>query len=143
DAAFGDDVGEVLARARAAGVGHVVVIGESPEAADRALALAGAHPGCSATAGLHPHEAARWSPELEAGLRARLADPRVVAVGETGLDYHYDHAPRERQREAFAAQLALAAALAKPAVVHAREADDDVAALLRNEPGAVAVLHSF
>jgi TatD DNase family protein len=143
DQAFAADAGEVVARARAAGVGHVVVIGESPEAADRALALAAAHPACSATAGLHPHEASRWSPALEADLRARLRDPRVVAAGETGLDYHYDHSPRERQREAFAAQLALAAAAGKPAVVHAREADEDVAALLRNQPDAVAILHSF
>ncbi len=143
DPAFAADAGEVVARARAAGVAHVVVIGETPEAADRALLLAAAHPACSATAGLHPHEASRWSPALEADLRARLGDPRVVAAGETGLDYHYDHSPRERQREAFAAQLALAAAAGKPAVVHAREADDDVAALLRNQPDAVAILHSF
>ncbi len=143
DPAFAADAGEVMARARDAGVGHVVVIGETPEAADRALALAGAHPGCSATAGLHPHEAARWTTDLAAALRTRLADPRVVAVGETGLDYHYDHAPRERQQEAFAAQLALAAALGKPAVVHAREADADVAALLANQPDAIAILHSF
>jgi TatD DNase family protein len=143
DAAFAADAGEVVARARAGGVGHVVVIGETPEAADRALALAAADPACSATAGLHPHEASRWSPALEADLRDRLGHPLVVAAGETGLDYHYEHAPRARQREAFAAQLALAAAAAKPAVVHAREADEDVAALLRNQPDAVAILHSF
>ncbi|HSE28250.1 MAG TPA: TatD family hydrolase [Gemmatimonadales bacterium] len=143
DAAFEADAGEVVARARAAGVGHVVVIGETPEAADRARALAAAHPSCSTTAGLHPHEASRWSPDLEADLRARLRDPGVVAAGETGLDYHYEHSPRARQREAFAAQLALAAAAGKPAVVHAREADADVAAELRNQPGAVAILHSF
>jgi TatD DNase family protein len=143
DPGFAADAGLVVNRARAAGVGHVVVIGESPEAADRALALVDAHPDCSATAGLHPHEAARWTPALETGLRARLADPRVVAAGETGLDYHYDHAPRERQREAFAAQLALAAAAGKPVVVHAREADEDVAAALRNQPDAVVILHSF
>lgn len=143
DPAFAADAGEVVARARAAGVAGMVVIGETPEAADRALALAVAHPECSATAGLHPHEAGRWTPGLEADLRHRLADPRVVAVGETGLDYHYDHAPRDRQRRAFAGQLALAAAAGKPAVVHARDADGDVAALLRNQPDAVAILHSF
>jgi TatD DNase family protein len=67
----------------------------------------------------------------------------VVAAGEMGLDYHYDHAPRDAQRVAFEAQLALAAEAGKPAVIHAREADDDVAAVLRNQPDAVAVLHSF
>ena len=67
----------------------------------------------------------------------------MVAVGETGLDYHYDFAPRPRQQEAFAAQLAVGARAGLPVVVHAREADDDVAALLRNQPDAVAILHSF
>jgi TatD DNase family protein len=67
----------------------------------------------------------------------------VVAAGEMGLDYHYDHSPRERQREAFEAQLGLAARAGKPAVIHAREADEDVAAILRNHPGTLAILHSF
>lgn len=143
DPAFAADVGEVVLRARDAGVGHVVVVGESPEAAERALALVERHPGLSATAGLHPHEASRWDRDLESGLRALLRDPRVVAAGEMGLDYHYDHSPRERQRETFAAQLALAVEAGKPAVVHAREADEDVAAILAAEPRAVAILHSF
>ena len=64
-------------------------------------------------------------------------------AGEMGLDYHYDHSPRDRQRAAFEAQLDLAAEAGKPAIIHARDADDDVAAILRNHPGVVAVLHSF
>jgi len=140
---FDADVGQVLERAWAAGVAHVVVIGESPEAASRALAFADRDPRLSATAGLHPHEASRWTPELEAWLAGALADPRVVAAGEMGLDYHYDHAPRARQREVLESQLQLAAAAGKPAVIHARDADDDVAAALRNHPRVVAVLHSF
>ena len=92
-------------------------------------------PGLSATAGVHPHEAKDWSTDTERRLRALLARPAVVAVGETGLDYHYDHSPRPAQRLAFEAQLALAAELGKPVVVHAREADDDVAAVLRDDPG--------
>jgi TatD DNase family protein len=67
----------------------------------------------------------------------------VVGAGEMGLDYHYDHSPRDAQRAAFEAQLALAAETGRPAVIHAREADDDVAAVLRNQPDAVAILHSF
>jgi TatD DNase family protein len=143
DAAYDADRAEVLDRAWAAGVGHVVVVGESPEASDRALTLARAESRLSTTAGVHPHDASRWSAETERWLRERLRDPRVVAAGETGLDYHYDHAPRERQREAFEAQLALAAEAGKPAVIHAREADDDVAAVLAAHPRTVAVLHSF
>jgi TatD DNase family protein len=75
---------------------------------------------------------------------ARLAArAEVVAVGEAGLDYHYDHSPRDRQRAAFEAQLALADRVGKPIVVHAREADDDLAAMLREHSGVTAVLHSF
>lgn len=140
---FAADVDEVLARAWQAGVSHIVVIGESPRAAEQALILAGREVRLSATAGVHPHDAAAWTAESESWLRATLADPRVVAAGEMGLDYHYDHAPRETQREVFDRQLALAAELGKPAVIHAREADDDVASVLRNHPGATAILHSF
>ena len=143
--AFDTDRAEVLARARAAGVGHIVVIGETLAASRRAVELARATLGLSATAGVHPHEAKDWSPETERELRALLAEPEVVAVGETGLDYHYDHSPRGVQRDAFTAQLALAAELRKPVVVHAREADDDLAALLREWGPRVpaVILHSF
>ena len=142
DAAFDRDRDAVLVRARAAGVGHVVVIGGTVAESERAAALARGGPGLSATAGLHPHEARSWSPEAAARLKALLALPEVVAVGETGLDYHYDHSPRPAQRRAFEAQLGLAAELGKPVVVHAREADDDVAAMLAAARVAV-VLHSF
>jgi TatD DNase family protein len=97
----------------------------------------------SVTAGVHPHNAAGWDPDAEAWLRDRLQDPRVVAAGEIGLDYHYDHSPREVQRRAFDAQLGIAGELGLPVVVHAREADDDVAAILGNHPRVVAILHSF
>jgi TatD DNase family protein len=135
----------VLARAGAAGIAHVVVIGESLAGSDRAVALARAQQGLSATAGVHPHEARSWSAEAQRRVRDLLASPEVVAVGETGLDYHYMHSPQETQRAAFAAHLQLAVDLGKPVVVHARDADADMAAMLRelgkNPP--VVVLHSF
>ena len=144
DAAFDDDRLVVLARAVAAGVTHVVVIGESLPGSARAATLARA-PGLSATAGVHPHEAASWDAAAPARLRRLLDIPEIVAVGETGLDYHYDHAPRPAQRAAFEGQLALAADLGKPVVIHARDADDDMAALLRDWGGRIPalVLHSF
>jgi len=145
DAAFDADRDVVLARAGAAGVGHVVAIGESVPGSERALALARANRGLSATAGVHPHEARRWSPDAAARVRELLAAPEIVAVGETGLDYHYLHSPRDTQRAAFEAQLRLAVELSKPVVVHARDADTDMAAMLRGlgpEP-PVVVLHSF
>jgi TatD DNase family protein len=143
DPAYDADRDQVLARAWAAGVQGVVVIGESPEAADRALALAQSEPRLSTTAGLHPHDARSWSSEIEQALRARLRHQQVVAVGETGLDYHYDHSPRACQQEAFEAQLSLAVEIGKPAVIHAREADDDVAAILQGHPSVTGILHSF
>ena len=143
DPAYDPDRAEVLDRAWAAGLAHVVVIGESPAASDRALALAEEHERLSVTAGVHPHDAGTWSPGTATWLRERLRHPLVVAAGEMGLDYYYDHSPREAQRAAFEAQLALAAEAGKPAVIHAREADDDLAAVLRSQPDAVAILHSF
>jgi TatD DNase family protein len=143
DAAFSGDVAQVVERAASAGVGHVVVIGESQADAHRALALATDDTRLSATAGVHPHTASEWNEATEAWLAEAVRDIRIVAVGETGLDYHYDHSPRDRQRIAFDAQLALAGSVGKPAVIHAREADDDLAAILRGHPRTVAVLHSW
>jgi TatD DNase family protein len=145
DVAFDADRPTVLARAARAAVGHVVVIGETVAASIRARALAAATPGLSATAGVHPHEARSWGPDALRALVAAVAAPEVVAVGETGLDYHYDHSPRDAQRRAFEAQLALAAEAGKPVVVHAREADADTAALLRawGRRLPAVVLHSF
>jgi TatD DNase family protein len=135
----------VLAHAKAAGVSHVVVIGESLAGSERAVALARGAAGRSATAGVHPHEASTWSDGVRQRVRELLSAPEVVAVGETGLDYHYMHSPRETQRHAFEAQLQLGLELGKPVIVHARDADDDVAAILRSlaRPGPVVVLHSF
>jgi len=126
-------------------VSHIVVIGESLGGSARAVTLAGSAPRLSATAGVHPHEARTWSDETAQRVRDLLASPDVVAVGETGLDYHYMHSPRDSQRRAFEAQLALGAELGKPVVVHARDADDDMAAMLGalGSRPPVVVLHSF
>lgn len=133
----------MLQRAWDAGVAHIVVIGESPVAATVAMELAGSDPRLSATAGVHPHDAKDWSNQAADWMARCLADPRVVAAGEMGLDYHYDHSPRDAQHAAFRAQLALAGAAARPVIIHAREADDDVAAILRSDARSPVVLHSF
>ncbi len=143
DPAYAADLPAVLERAWQAGVARVVVIGESRERAEAAIAMASAHPRLVVAAGVHPHDALQWSSETEIWLRELLRDHRIAAVGETGLDYHYDHSPRPLQHQAFEAQLALAAEANKPAVIHAREADEDVAAILGAHPGVTAVLHSF
>jgi len=151
DDAFASDRSDVLARARAAGVAAVVCVADTVEASARCLELAGAHPAATeaaprlvATAGLHPHHASAFDAAAAAALERLLADPRVVAVGETGLDYHYDRSPREAQRTAFAWHLAQAAARGKPVIVHSREADEDTARLLAEAPaGLTGVLHCF
>ena len=145
DAAFDADRDAVLTRARDAGIGHVVAIGESLAGSERAVALARGREGVSATAGVHPHEAREWSPATAARVRELLAASEVVAVGETGLDYHYMHSPRDTQRAAFEAQLQLATDFRKPVVVHARDADEDMSAMLLNleRQRPVVVLHSF
>jgi TatD DNase family protein len=143
DPAYAPDRADVLERAWAAGVSRVVVIGESRTSAEEAVALAEAEPRLSVTAGVHPHDARHWNAESEEWLRNVLRDHHVVALGETGLDYHYEHSPRSFQHRAFETQLAIAAEANKPAVIHAREADEDVATILRAHPGVTAVLHSF
>jgi len=143
DPAYEPDRQQVLDRAWAAGVGRVIVIGEAPGRAVAALELARSEPRLFATAGIHPHDARDWSAGSETWLRDLLRDARVVAVGETGLDFHYDHSPRPAQRHAFESQLTIAAETGRPVVIHAREADDDVAAILANHPAVTAILHSF
>lgn len=140
---FQGDLEQVLARAWDAGVAHLVVIGESRGSAEKAAELARTDGRIWSTAGIHPHDASGWNSETALWLERFLAEPRVVAAGEMGLDYHYDHSPREAQRAAFEAQLALAARLSRPAIIHAREADEDVAAVLRNQRDCVTILHSF
>jgi TatD DNase family protein len=136
----------VLARARDAGIGELVVIASDPEDAERARAAAesAAAPRMWWTAGLHPHVAERWSPETRLAVEAAL-DRGAVAVGETGIDHHYDHGPREAQARAFAGQLALAVERDLPVVVHSREAEAVTLSLLEASgirPERV-VLHCF
>ena len=144
DDRFAGEEEAVLLRAREAGVEAVVSIGTTVADSRAAAALAERFPAVFASAGIHPHSADEATEEALAEVEALLALPRVVAVGETGLDYHYDHAPRQRQRDAFARHLEMGARLDLPVVVHAREADDDVAALLREAGrGTRGILHSF
>jgi TatD DNase family protein len=146
DPAFDPDRDDVIARARAAGATAIVAIGESLAAAARSRELAAAHSGFVwFTAGVHPHDAASFDPAHDpAAIRAEL-DRGAVAIGECGLDYHYDHSPRPLQRRAFAAQLALALETGRPVVVHTREAEDDTAAMMRESgaAGVRGVLHCF
>ena len=129
---FDADRTEVLERARAAGVKRMVVIGAvgDPTSAERSVALAESDPDIWATVATHPHDVEKMTPEWWA-VHERLAPhPRVVAIGETGLDYYYDHAPRQAQQEAFARFIELAHRVGKPVVCHIRDAHEDARRIL-------------
>ena len=136
----------MIENARRAGALGVVCIGESVAAANRAAALADWHRGFVwFTAGVHPHDAAEFEESRDAAAIRELATRGSVAIGECGLDYHYDHSPRLMQRRAFAAQLAIARELERPVVVHTREAEDDTRAMIveAGAAGVRGVLHCF
>jgi len=137
-----DDPDEAVERARAAGVIRILTVGTDVEDSSRALALAEHHEGVYAILGIHPHEAGTATEGDLTQLRELLGHPKAVAVGETGLDWYRDYAPREAQRRLFASQLELAAETAKPIVIHTRAADDDTLAALNGFAGTV-VLHCF
>ncbi len=142
--AFEGDLEEVLGRARAAGLVGMTCIASTPADADGAIGLAESNADIWATAGVHPHEAGSAEPGWDAEVEARLRHPRVVAVGECGLDFHYDFAPRDRQFDVFARQIELAAAHDLPLVVHSRTADREMQSFLSEMPtGVRGVLHCF
>jgi TatD DNase family protein len=146
DPAFDHDRSDAVARARQTGAVGVVCIGESIAAAHRARALTAEHPDfLRFTAGVHPHDAADFDPVRDPEAIAELLAMGAVAVGECGLDYHYDHSPRDLQRRAFAAQLALARDARKPVVVHTREAEADTRAMVQEagSSGITGVLHCY
>lgn len=143
--AFDADREAVLARAAAAGVTGFIVPSYSLEASARAVALAGAREGIWAAVGIHPHGAGACTPEAVAALEALARHPKVVAVGETGLDFHRTRAPRQAQEAALRAQVTLARRLRLPLIIHCREAYPECLAILREEGAAEvgAVLHCF
>jgi len=137
-----DDADEAIERAAEVGVTRILTVGTDVDDCRRALALSEKHDGVYAVLGVHPHEAGTATADDLAELRHLLAHPKAVAVGETGLDWYRDYAPRDDQRSLFAAQLELASELAKPVVIHTRAADDDTLAGLAGFAGTV-VLHCF
>jgi TatD DNase family protein len=137
-----DDAGASIERANEAGVTRILTVGTNVDDCRRALSLADGHDGVLAILGIHPHEAGTATAEDLGALRELLAHPEAIAVGETGLDWFRDYAPRDAQRRLFAAELELAAELGKPVVIHTRAADDDTLAALADHAGTV-VLHCF
>jgi TatD DNase family protein len=136
--------GELVARARQLGVTRIATVGMNAPTIERALEAAREHEDVFAIVGRHPHEAAGFDDAGLEEIRRAGAAPEAVAVGETGLDYYRDRAPRDDQRRAFEAQIDLARELGLPAVIHTRAAEDDTFAILRERAGDVTViLHCF
>jgi TatD DNase family protein len=141
-----DQQSEVLARARASGVVAMLNIATREREWDAVLATAEREDDVWATVGIHPHEADEHPHVDTAKLVERVAHPRVVGIGETGLDYHYDHSDRDRQRASFRAHIAASRETQLPIIIHTRDAEDDTAAILREEMGKGAfpgVIHCF
>jgi len=145
DAKFDSDREAVIERARAAGVESMLAIGtgNGTHHLDVALRMADRYPFIYATIGVHPHDASKATPETWARLREFATHPKVLAVGEIGLDYHYDFSPRDVQRAVFEQQLTLAAEFGKPIVIHTREAWDDTLAILRAHWHGGGIMHCF
>jgi TatD DNase family protein len=144
---YGTDRAATLARARDAGVVCMVCIGSGRDlkSARAAVALAAEEPDVFATVGIHPHDVARMGPEDWEELDRLARAHRVVGVGETGLDFHYDYSPRDQQREAFRRFLRLCHASGQPVVCHVREAHGEAQEILRAEgvPERGGVIHCF
>ena len=136
----------VLARARGAGVGVMLNIATRESEWDAVLATAEREPDVWATVGIHPHEADAHPHVDTAKLVERARHPRIVGIGETGLDYYYDHSDRARQQSSFRAHIAAARESGLPLIVHTRDAEEDTIAILREEMGKGAypgVIHCF
>jgi TatD DNase family protein len=145
DDRFSPDLPAVLSRARAAGVTGMLVVGYDLPTSRLACELAAREPDCYAAVGLHPHDASHFDEAACQALRELTRQPKVVALGETGLDYYRDHSPREVQREVFAQLISLAGEARLPLVIHSREAATDTLAILddHRQPDQTVIMHCF
>ena len=145
DARFSADRDAMIQRAWDSGVRRILTIGNGtgPDDMGCGIPFAEAHPWIFTTVGVHPHDASKVE-DRHVEMMERLAQhPRVLAIGETGLDYHYDNSPRDVQRHVFQRQLEVAARVGLPVIIHTREADEDTERLLRAAAGVRGVLHCF
>ncbi len=145
DPKFDEDRDQVIERALAAGVTRMVAIGtgNGPPDLECGVRLAESHAFMYATVGVHPHDASKAGPETFRRLEELAGHPKVVGVGEIGLDYHYDFSPRDVQRAVFEQQLAIAAAAGLPVIIHTREAWEDTVDLLRRQWRGGGIMHCF
>ncbi len=143
DGQFSEDLPQVLEAAAEAGVGRIVNIGSTVESLDRCLELTREYPQIFCALGIHPNECAPLTEEIFADIRRKLASPKVVAVGEIGLDYYWDTPERELQRYWFRRQLELAEECSLPVVIHSREAAEETFRILTREYHGTGVIHCY
>jgi len=141
-----EELETVLRRAEEVGIDRIITIAVSVDNLGKVLQLTRSADNIWGTQGIHPHEAESFNSDVAAAITESSNDPRILAIGEIGLDYYYDHADRKVQQSVFEAQLALAAQRNMPVVIHTRDADDDTRAILQNFSSSLAgngVIHSF
>lgn len=143
DRRLGEQLDGVLARAAKAGVTRLITIGTGLADSEAAVAVCRGRPNLRCAVGIHPNHAHECALADLPRLREIQRDPAVVALGEMGLDYHRDHAPRERQLAVFEFQLHLAMEVGRPVVIHCREATDDCLGVMRGFPAVRAIFHCF
>ena len=142
----GEVLADTIAAAQAVNIERIITIAVSSDNLDKVMGITAEHEIVYGTQGIHPHDAADYSDEVDAKIRSNAGESKILAVGEIGLDYYYDHCDRAKQREAFERQLQIAIDLDMPIVVHTREADEDMQAILQNFVGQMpkrGVIHSF
>lgn len=142
----GEVLADTIAAAQAVNIERIITIAVSSDNLDKVMGITAEHEIVYGTQGIHPHDAADYSDEVDTKIRSNAGESKILAVGEIGLDYYYDHCDRAKQREAFERQLQIAIDLDMPIVVHTREADEDTQAILQNFVGQMpsrGVIHSF
>ena len=142
----GSALADTIAAAQAVNIERIITIAVSPDNLETVMGITRQHAQVWGTQGIHPHDASEYSDAVDAQIRENALAPKIVAIGEIGLDYYYEHSDRSKQRDAFERQLQIAIDLAMPIVVHTREADDDMQAILQNFVGQMpkrGVIHSF
>ncbi|HHU61350.1 MAG: TatD family hydrolase [Bacillota bacterium] len=143
DPAFTDDLEQVILQASEAGVDEIINVGYDLESSSYGIELAERFDRLWAVVGLHPHDAKTWTSQTEDALRKMVKHPKVLAIGETGLDFHYDNSPRNDQREVFRQQLALAREVDLPAVIHSRDAAQETLEIIKEYSDVPCLLHCY
>ena len=137
---------EVVERAQEVGIEKIITIAVSPDNLEKVMKLTQQHSMIWGTQGVHPHDAQHFQKETESQIRENAQDPRILAIGEIGLDYFYEHSDRKTQQQVFENQLQIASDMNLPVVIHSREADDDTMSILKNFESSLkqrGVIHSF